>query len=268
MKNEGIEIDLFARAVKTDNFSYDINLTASYNHNEFLSFSSTNYEGQDYTEEAAMSNPGNPGYLQRLQVGQSVGNYYTWAYAGVDDRGNWLVWNKDNSSRIPITTATSEDKRVTGNGLPKYNFAITNTFRYKNFDLNIFIRGACGFDLFNTHAFYFGLQAMDGNVLRRAYGQNRAITTGMNQLTDYFIEKGDYLKLDVVSLGYTHKFKNNAWVESIRVYATGRNLHTFTRFTGVDPSVYPSNGLTPGATGGFRYYPSATQLLFGVQVDF
>jgi hypothetical protein len=268
MTNQGFEVDINVQAVKTKDFSYDIAVAASYNRNEFLSFSNTNYEGQDYYDEALMSNPNNPGYLQRIQVGKPVGNYYTLAYAGLDDKGDWLVWNKDNTEKIPIAMATLEDKRITGNGMPKYNLAITNTFKYKDFDLSVFLRGAFGFELFNTHDFYFGLQSMDENVLRRAYGRNKDITRGQNMLTDYFIEKGDYMKLDVVSFGYTHRFKNGKWIEGVRVYVTGRNLYTFTKFTGVDPSTYPANGITPGSTGGYRYYPSATQLLLGVQVDF
>lgn len=268
MKNEGFEIDLNIHAVRKKDFSYNITFAGSYNYNEFLNFSNELYKGEDYYDECDMVNPNNPGSLQRVQIGQSVGNYYTYAYAGVDEKGDWLVWNKDNTRKIPIGDATPEDKRITGNGMPKYNVSLTNEFRYKNFDLSIFLRGAFGFDLFNVHDFYFGIRAMEGNVLRRAYIKNSEIE-GSNQLTDYFIEKGDYLKLDVVSLGYTFKKMDAKWINGIRVYVTGRNLYTFTKFTGIDPSVYQANGIRPGTfDGGNRYYPSAIQLLLGLQIDF
>ena len=106
------------------------------------------------------------------------------------------------------------------------------------------------------------------NVLPKAYEENAAITTGVNVLTDYFIERGDYVKLDVATLGYTWNV-DKKYLERIRFYLTGRNLFTITGFSGVDPSTYSVNGLTPGTFGGNRnYYPSTTQLMFGVQVDF
>lgn len=268
MRNTGIEIDLNIKAVQTSNFNYNINFIGSTNVNKFISFSNNKYMGQKFIDVAWMEEPNMPGYLQRIEEGNRIGNYFTWAYAGVDDNGNWLVWNKDNTEKIPIASATTEDKRVTGNGLPKFTASLTNSFAYKNWDLTLYFRGAFGFDLYNVHDLYYGLQTATGNVLKRAYNENKDITTGFNVLTDYFIEKGDYLKLDVVTLGY--RFNTNIkWIDGLRVYATGKNLFTLTKFSGVDPASYQVNGLTPGSNNGSRsYYPTSTQLMFGVQIDF
>ena len=86
------------------------------------------------------------------------------------------------------------------------------------------------------------------------------------------MEKGDYLKLDVVTLGYRFNM-NNKWVNSIRLYATGRNLATITGFKGIDPATVQMNGITPGVNmhdsqARRRYYPTSTQLSFGLQIDF
>ena len=102
--------------------------------------------------------------------------------------------------------------------------------------------------------------------MKEAYGKNAHIKA-VNIPCDYFIEPGDYIKLDVVTLGYTIK-PSSKWIESLRVYATGKNLATFTKFSGVDPQSYPINGLTPGATADRGYYPSTIQLLAGVQLYF
>ena len=69
--------------------------------------------------------------------------------------------------------------------------------------MSVALRGAAGFDIFNVHDFYFGLQSMTTNQLTTAYSKNAHITTGKNVITDYFIEPGDYLKIDNVTLGYT-----------------------------------------------------------------
>ncbi|MFA7492054.1 MAG: SusC/RagA family TonB-linked outer membrane protein [Proteiniphilum sp.] len=273
MRNTGIEIDLNVVAVKTKDFRYGIDFVGSTNNNKFLKFSSSRYVGQKYYDLADMESPNRPGFLQRIEEGQRIGNYYTWAYAGIDTNGNWLVWDKDNTKRIRIDSATEADKRVTGNGLPKFTTSLTNNFQYKNWELTLYFRGAFGFDLFNIHEIYWGLPTSQTNVLQSAIGRNAPITTGKNQLVDYFIEPGDYVKLDMAQLSYTFNMKDYKYFDGARVFVTGRNLLTFTSFSGIDPATFQTNGLTPGVNmnGGEatrRFYPSTRQLLVGVQLNF
>lgn len=269
MRNTGVEVDLNIQAVKTKDFSYNIGLVGSTESNKFLDFSNQTYTGQDYYETVGMAGPGSPGNLQRISKGERIGNYYVYRYAGVGDDGNWQVYNKDNEV-IPIGQAKEEDKTIGGNGLPKFSASLNNTFVYKNFDLSVYFRGVFGFDIYNVHDMYYGLQAVNApyNGLKKAFTDNKHITNGHNLLLDYFIERGDYVKLDVLSLGYTINI-DKKWLERIRVYATARNLFTITGFSGVDPAQYPTNGLTPGTfNGGRAYYPSSTQVLFGAQISF
>jgi hypothetical protein len=143
---------------------------------------------------------------------------------------------------------------------------LSNYFRYKNFDLNVYFRGAFGFNIFNVHEFYYGIPGMTSNVMKLAYTKNANIKE--NPLVcDYYLEKGDYVKLDLLTLGYTFNLKNK-YIDSLRLSVTGKNLLTFTSFTGVDPSTYSTNGLTPGATGSRNYYPTCRQFLVGLQVGF
>src|SRR5690606_11858251 len=114
-----------------------------------------------------------------------------------------------------IEEATLADKRVTGNGLPRFTLSLGNTIAYKNFDLRIFFRSAFAFDILNVHEMYYGIPSATGNIMKRAYGKNAAIKTGNNVLTDYFMEKGDYLKLDVITLGYRIPV-NTTWVSGMR----------------------------------------------------
>jgi TonB-linked SusC/RagA family outer membrane protein len=272
MRNTGIEIDLRIKAVQTKDFMYTIDFAGATNHNKFLNFSNNEFVGQDYYDVANLESPNNPGHLQRVIAGKRLGNYFTWKYAGVDDKGDWLVWNKDNTEIISIHDASQEDKRITGNGLPKFTASLTNTLVYKNWDLTAYLRGAFGFDLYNVQDLYYGLQSGLGNVFTKAYNENAAITTGNNVLTDYFMEKGDYLKLDIVTLGYRFNV-NSKWANTLRVYMTGRNLATITGFSGIDPATIQVNGLTPGVNmhdgqARRRYYPTSTQLSLGIQLDF
>jgi TonB-linked SusC/RagA family outer membrane protein len=266
MKNTGFEIDLNILAVKTEDFKYKIGFVGATNDNKFTSFSNDTYQGQEYLDMYDMPGPGTPGHAQRLEAGERIGNFYMYKFAGVDQLGNMLVYNKDGEI-IQGKEAKEEDKRVVGNGLPEFTMSMNHSFQYKEFDLGIFFRGAFGYDLFNTHEFYYGLQSspINENVLTTAYTDNVKIK-GDKILSDYFIEKGDFLKLDAITFGYTLNLEKT-YLNSVRFYATGKNLGTLTSFSGVDPELYPINGLTPGITGK-GYYPSSFQMIFGVQVKF
>ena len=267
LRNTGFEFDITANLIRMKDFTWNMTVVGATNNNKFVSFSNDIYKGQSYYSTCEMANPNNPGYLQRIEEGQRIGNYFTYRYAGVDKEGDWMVYNKDGKA-FPIAEATEDDKSITGNGLPKYTGSMTHNFVYKNFDLTIALRGACGFDIFNVHDFYYGLQSGTTNLLTTAFSKNAHIKKGINILSDYFIEPGDYLKIDNITLGYTLDIKKK-YIDRIRIFGTANNLYTFTKFSGVDPSTYQVNGLTPGTFGGnANYYPSAFQFILGLQVNF
>ena len=278
MKNSGFEIQLTASAVKSKNFSYDVSFTGATNHNNFVSFSNSNYQGGTFLDVLGMPAPGSPGNLQRLQEGMRIGSFYTYKSAGVDSSGALQVYNKDGKV-IAATQASNDDKRFVGNGLPKFTASLGNTFRYKNWDLGIFLRGAFGYKLFNTYAFYLGTPATqaDANTLTLAYDGSKyskltnPSTTGT--LSDYFLEPGGFVKIDNAMLGYTQPLSLK-YIKSVRIYVSARNLHTFTKFKGGDPDLVQTNGLYPGViqdgngAGTLNYYPSTTSVLFGIQLNF
>ncbi len=266
MINQGFEFDISFSPIRTKDFSWTFTVLGATNDNKFTNFSNDVYTGQSYYPMMSMSNPSNPGYLQRIEEGKRVGNFYTYRFAGFSESGDWLIYNKENEV-IPVGKGTDDDKTYTGNGLPKFTGSMTHNFTWRQFDLGFTLRGAAGFQLFNTQEFYFGIQSLPGNVLRRAYTKNAQLTTGVNVLSDYFIENGDYLKIDNITVGYTQKLKSK-FLPSFRVYASFNNIHTFTKFSGVDPSTFPTNGLTPGAWSWGVYYPSVFNFNCGVQLNF
>ncbi len=272
MKSNGVELDLHAGVVTKKDFSYDISLNGATQNSVFVSFSNDLYQGQSFTSQINMPAPGSPGPAQRLQEGKRLGMFYLWKYAGVDDKGDFMIIDKEGNA-VAAALATEEDKQFVGNGQPRFTAGMTHSFRYKNWDASASFRGAFQWDIFNVHEFYYGMQsaAFNSNVLPSAYERNGAIK-GLPLLSDYFLEKGDFVKLDVVNIGYTLHTKLKH-LESVRLYASTRNLLTFTGFSGVDPDLYPVNGQNPGIfndgnVGTKAYYPSTRQLLIGVQVDF
>ena len=265
MRNNGFEFDITWNAIKTKNFSYTLNVIGATMANKFVSFSNNQFVGQDYYDVVSPEDPYPFHTLQRIEKGKRIGNFYMLKYAGVDPQGRWVVYDK-NGDKVLADNATDDDRQYVGNGLPKFTGSMTHTFRYKNIDLSLFFQTALGFDIFNIHDFYYGTKNFQGNVMDKAYSKNKIIS--QNPIVcDYFLEPGDYLKLSSVNIGYTLPLKSK-FIESLRIYAVGSNLFTWTQFSGVDPSTYQVNGLNPGATGSRSYYPSTRQFMLGIQVDF
>lgn len=265
MKNSGFELDITWNAVKTRDFDYSLSVVGATMENKFVDFSNSQFVGQDFYDVCGTQDPYPYHYLQRIEKGKRLGNFYMLKYAGIDADGDWIVYDKDGDL-INADAATDADRQVVGNGLPKFTGSMTHNFRYKNLDLSLFFRGAFGYDIFNIHDFYYGTKSFIGNVLEKAYGKNDQINANP-AVTDYFLERGDYLKLDMLTLGYTLSTQYK-FLSKIRVYGTANNLFTITKFSGIDPSSYQINGLEPGATGSRSYYPSTRQFILGVQVDF
>ncbi|WPV02057.1 SusC/RagA family TonB-linked outer membrane protein [Mucilaginibacter sp. cycad4] len=273
MKNYGIELALNGSIIRHTDFSYNLTLALSYNRNKFISFSNNIYKGAIFQEVAGLPAPGSPGNIQRIQEGHSIGEFYTLRSAGVNESGALQVYKKDGTI-VQANQASNDDKQFVGNGLPKFNGSIGNTFRYKRFDLSVFLRGTFGYKIFNTSAFYIGTPSSqsDANVLKSAYDSKSKYSRLTNPATtsiasDYFLENGSFVKIDNVALGYTQPIKTK-YIKSVRLYATGRNLHTFTSFTGGDPDLVQVNGLTPGVNTSLSYYPSTLQLILGLQATF
>ena len=205
-------------------------------------------------------------YFFRVQEGGKVGQFYGYEYAGVED-GKMLIYT-DEGEKVPVSEADAKYKRYIGNGTPTSFLSWNNTLRYKNFDLSIFFRGAFGFDIFNMRRYGMGLQgAGTDNVLRDAYLKDKNIVTGGGVISSFFLEKGDYFKLENVTLGYNFTPKPNKILNSMRVFVSAKNLFTLTGYSGNDPSIVSVNGLTPGVDSNSAY-PTATQLSLGLTLRF
>ena len=249
-------------------FDYSFSVIGTVMSNKFVDFSNSKYVGQDFYNTCGTEDPYPYYNLQRIEKGKSLGNFYMWRYAGVNTDGEWLIYDEDGDI-ILAAQGTDEDRQVVGNGMPKFTMSTSHNFRYRNFDLALFFRGAFGFDIFNIHDFYYGTRNFTGNRLKKAYGKNFDINPSANPVvSDYFLERGDYFKLDMLTLGYTLKTPRARFLDRVRIYGTVKNVFTLTKFSGVDPSTYQVNGLTPGGQGSRTYYPSTRQFIMGVQVDF
>ena len=106
-----------------------------------------------FLDEVKFPSPGNPGTAVRLQNGLELGQYFIYKYAGLDENGKWLIYDKNNEI-VPATDGSTsnlvaENKHFVGNAIPKVILSWDHTFKYKNWDLSIFLRSWLGYDVFS-----------------------------------------------------------------------------------------------------------------------
>ena len=269
ISNKGLELALNGDVVKAGDFSWHSAINYSYGTTELETLSNEVYHAS-YLELYQKPGVGTSEFLFRVEEGQKIGQFYGYEHAGISTNGDLLIYNKDGEM-IPKGSETLEDKRFIGNGVPSSFLSFNNTLKYRGFDLSIFLRGAFGFDIMNYRRYGMGLK-MSGtaNVLREAYTEYADVTKDGAFLSSFFLEKGDYLKVDNVTLGYTlpmRKNLENRFIDRIRAFASAKNIYTLTGYSGNDPSIVQVNGLEPGVDTGSAY-PTALQLSMGLTINF
>jgi TonB-linked SusC/RagA family outer membrane protein len=273
ISNKGIEIGLNGTPVSKKDFSWSVNATFAYQKNTLESFSNQLYKAT-YKDDYQFTGVGYLGYAIRTQEGGPLGEFYGHRYAGLDENGEWMFYNK-NDEKVSYREIKDDDKTWLGNGTPKYYASLGNTFRYKNFDLSLFLRGKFAFKILNTKELYFGNPAwLPNNVLKSATTKNSDLHVSM-QYSDYYLENGDFAKLDNVTLGYNFNITNRTWIRNLRLYVSAQNLATFTGYSGTTPEVRdtgrPPDGSSTGFASGIEertFYPTTTTLMFGINVGF
>lgn len=268
IKNTGIELALTGNVFVNTPVTWTTGINYSYGTTKLTKLSNDIYRAS-YLDLYGKPGVGSAEYFFRVEEGGKIGQFYGYKYAGTDDGGNILVWSGDGE-KIPATQATPEnDKRYIGNGAPKHFLSWNNTIRYRDFDLSMLWQGAFGFEIFNMRKYGMGLRGSGSdNVLRDAYLDSKDVYASAGVISSYFLEKGDYFKLDNVTLGYTVPMPAcNKVIESLRIYLSAKNLFTITGYSGNDPSVVPSTGITPGVDVASAY-PTATNVSLGVTLRF
>lgn len=262
--NKGVELGLTFRAITASDFSWNIDVAANYQENELTTLSNDQFIATEIFG-GNIGNPGNLGDAIRNTEGGPIGNFYGKRFAGFTQDGRWLFYKADGSVVPASEISPQEDNAIIGNGMPKYNVSLTNTFRYKNLDLTIFLRGKFDYDILNTVDLFYGNPNTGGNILTSALDQYRHISE-QPQYSDYYLESGDFIRLDNLTLGYNFNFGENSPLNSVRVYANARNLAVITGYGGRDPEVQDT-GLYPGVDDR-NFYPRTTTITAGMNVKF
>ena len=283
MHNSGLEFELgYKKRINDFNLSVNANMATIKNEVDYLG-PVPFYNGPGFQSM---------GPVTRTQVGQAYNSFYGYQTAGIfqnqeeinayTNASGGLIqpnavpgdfrWKDVNGDG----TITADDKKFLGSPLPKMTFGFTINMDYKNFDMMIFAQGAAGNKIFQ------GLRRLDiGNanysteVLSRWNGEGtsnsypRISSSDPNgnftNMSDFYLEDGDYLRFKVVQLGYTlpSTIINKIGMQKVRLYITAENLLTLTKYTGYDPEI---GGDVFGIDRG--YYPQARSFMFGANLQF
>ena len=293
MENKGLEVMLNFVPIKAQNFEWNTSVSYSTNSNKLKSLSSDVYKlSTDYLQVGGIFPPIQT-FSHLLKVGGPVGDFYGFKVIDIGndptDKANYGKWVYEGADGNPVKysdfTHSFEDKKVIGNGLPKFYLGWNNNFRYKDWDLSISQRGAFKFQIANLTRMMFENPQMDQyNVLTNAYDNvfGKTQLTAAPEFNSYYVENGNYWKIDNITLGHNFNKTGIKNIQSIRLYVSVLNALIITDYKGIDPEVSLRNGqsstqsgvvsvstsgLDPGMDRPWSY-PTTRTFTFGLNVTF
>ena len=288
ISNKGFEITLGITPITAKDFYWKADISLAHNKAKIEKLGDID---SDFMEIG--TGWGNSFY--RYFVGEPIGAIY-----GLQSTGVWSTEEYNNPDIKKPTSPTvrpgsykyvdqndsgtidADDYVIIGNGQPKFNWGMNNSFTYKNFDLNIFLIGFHGFDIYNyprarltsslspfPELAQRWIAGKNENAIIAGFGKDRdAITSPETVASSTFIEKGDFVKLKSITLGYNFSkgLLSKINLSAARVYFSIKNVCTITKYSGNDPELSISNPLRPGLDMGT--YPSQREYLLGLNVSF
>ncbi|MGN6511370.1 MAG: SusC/RagA family TonB-linked outer membrane protein, partial [Chitinophaga sp.] len=300
VRNQGLEISLFANVVKARDFNWSSSFNISFNRNKVLelaenelSMLTTQYWGDDWVLI--------PAYIAK--VGAPVAQFYghvsdgVYKYEDFDKVGENYILKDNVTANGEVRTAVQPgdikykdlngdlliddyDKTVIGNPMPVHTGGFSNNFAYKGFDLGIFFQWSYGNDIYNANRLMLETGYKYNTNQYASYANHwspenpesnipRVKGSTLKPYATWMVEDGSFLRLKTVQLGYNlpQHMLNSIKISAIRVYASAQNLYTWTKYSGYDPEVSIRNSaLTPGFD--YSAYPRATTLTVGLKATF
>ena len=238
MKNQGIEFNINAVAIQTNDFSWELGYNFTWNKSRITKLTAT--YNPDYPGIAAGNAPFATGTtIQYHQVGYAPSTFYLYQQV-YDEKGNPIqnaVVDRNHDGEI-----TQADQYFTGRSpMPKVFMGLNSQFKYKNWDLGFNLRANFGNYVFNgfaadhTTLAHFNNQGFINNYYQDAgkYGWTHS-SENFQKTSDLYLENASFLKMDNITVGYTFdKFFTDKI--SGRVSASVQNVFTITRYNGLDP---------------------------------
>ena len=274
MSNSGFELGIGIVPISKKDIELNVNINMAWQKNKLLSLNGKlngrDMTASDITPIGGMNGAGfHGGYNDIIYqiVGQPLGVFYLPHCKGIVDNGHghnkYDIADLNNDNVIDLSD--HGDRYVAGQATPKMTLGSNISFRYKVFDISLQMNGAFGHKIFNGTALsYLNMSNFpDYNVLAEAPARNIVD----QNVTDYWLERGDYLNFDYLTIGWNTPIKNK-YISSLRVSFSINNLATITSYSGLTPII---NSYVVDNTLGIddkRTYPPYRTYSFGVSIKF
>jgi TonB-linked SusC/RagA family outer membrane protein len=277
MRNSGVEIALGFTPVATRDMELNFNANVTYQRNKLLSLSG-NYNGYDITAptykafaslNGAGFHGGNNNIVYQI-VGQPLGVFYLPHCTGLvsDGKGGYTYGIADLDKSGSVDIEDGKDRKVCGQAVPKVLLGSNISFRYNVWDIAVQINGAFGHKIYNgTSLTYMNMNSLPGyNVLADAPSKKITDQTA----TDYWLEKGDYVNFDYVTIGWNVPLSRGIkeYVSRLRLALTINNLATISSYSGLTPMINSSNVSGTLGVDDKRTYPLSRTYTIGVNISF
>jgi iron complex outermembrane receptor protein len=248
MKNQGVELSLTYQILETQDWNIATTLAASFNRNEIVSLKNDSFAAPDQvflpTSLGSFIRGTSAVNFSVLQAGRPVGEFYGAKIAKIEN-GRYVFQDLNGDG---VVDPNSKDRTYIGNPNPTFVGGLTTNIRYKAFDLQFQLTSQLGAKIVNTNALLLGRQ--DGR-LAESGALKSALTSVINDERtipmDYYVESGDFLRINNASFGYTIPVKGV--FKRARIYVAGNNLAVFTNYTGVDPEISQNLAIGSAAPG-------------------
>ena len=264
LRNTGVEVALSWKALQSKDWNWTLDYNFTYNNNKI-----TDLSGVSSTGEPVMTgdNIDQSNKVLANQVGYAANSFYV--YQQVYDKNGkpieGAVVDRDGDGKI-----TNNDRYMYKSIMAPVTMGLSSRLNWKNWDLDFTLRANIGNYVYNKTEQGQRLTTQDALFGQNTFLKNRMVKTlrwqsddVTSKLSDYFVQNASFLKCDNITLGYSFNslFAQGKWQGlSGRVYATGTNLFTITKYDGIDPEVY--NGIDGGV------YPRAMSFILGVNLNF
>lgn len=274
MSNCGFEFGLSMQPISKKDMELNFNMNLSFQSNKLISLSGE-YKGMNMSAanitaigslNGAGQNGGDNNVVYQI-VGQPLGVFYLPHCNGLiknNDGGySYNIQDLDNNGKVDLSDGG--DRYIAGQATPKVTLGSNISFRYKDFYIALQMNGAFGHKIFNGTGLAFTNMTSfpDYNVLKDAPKKNI-----MDQrVSDYWLEKGNYLNFEHLTIGYNVPLKKNV-IRSLRISCNISNLGTITGYKGLTPMI---NSYVMNSTMGIddkRNYPLYRTYSLGLSVQF
>lgn len=277
VSNRGIDFSIDATVFDTPDFTWSTTLNGTYLKNEVTGLGGLDFVSGTTPAAGMIPNDG----VTRVEVGQPIGAFYGYIWNGLDETGHDSFVDLDGNGTID-----SNDRTFIGKANPDFTLGWNNTFRWKNWDLNLFFTGSFGADRLNLvrftgtamtgdFAFITLREYLNDNydVAREAARYPSVTVTGNDyqsaSTSTKFLESASYFRLDNLSLSYNLP-KSVAKFADLRFTFSCQNLFTITSYKGMDPAgiSFMSSGVDVNDGIDLGAYPLTRTYTLGVRMNF